>query len=539
MGIFEDDEFAEILEEKAKAIDNMRLLVMLFITSMIESIFCNCTRNGCGISDHGPERFICETRGGCMRSLKMTESGDIEEHYDCVIAEHWYPPERPLGCYVNRYFQHLNAIGCCRDESFCATKLNVSFSPKWEEDPPDESESTSTEEKDSIEIWPVLVYVMSSICILASCVFVVFTIQLHIRRRRRAKQDYTRELSDPLIDNEVLEIRSILDELDLTTFDFASTGSGSGLPLLVQITIARQIQLQHVIGCGRFGEVWLGNWKGENVAVKIFSTVDEKSWFREVEIYQTTMLRHENLLGFIAADNKDAGLMTQLWLVTEYQPRGSLYDVLTKETLDMQAMFKMGRTIANGLAFLHSEVGGTHYKPAIAHRDLKSKNILVRSNGTCCIADLGLAVRYFSTCGTIDMPDNTKAGTRRYLAPEVLDGTMNFNHFDSYRRADMYSLGLVLWELCRRTLINGSCDKYELPYYDCVSMDPTVDEMRECVVVAGRRPPISDSWTTHPTMSVMMRMMRECWTANAAARLTALRVKKSIDALSDFIEQNA
>ncbi|KRX78184.1 TGF-beta receptor type-1 [Trichinella sp. T6] len=504
----------------------MRLLEMFFITSMIcclttlvpakplaESIFCNCTRSGCGISDHGPERFICETRGGCMRSLKMTESGDIEEHYDCVIAEHWYPPERPLGCYVNRYFQHLNAIGCCRDESFCASKLNVSFSPKWEEDPPDESESTSTEEKDSIEIWPVLVYVMSSICILAS--------------------------SDPLIDNEVLEIRSILDELDLTTFDFASTGSGSGLPLLVQITIARQIQLQHVIGCGRFGEVWLGNWKGENVAVKIFSTVDEKSWFREVEIYQTTMLRHENLLGFIAADNKDAGLMTQLWLVTEYQPRGSLYDVLTKETLDMQAMFKMGRTIANGLAFLHSEVGGTHYKPAIAHRDLKSKNILVRSNGTCCIADLGLAVRYFSTCGTIDMPDNTKAGTRRYLAPEVLDGTMNFNHFDSYRRADMYSLGLVLWELCRRTLINGSCDKYELPYYDCVSMDPTVDEMRECVVVAGRRPQTSDNWATHPTMSVMMRMMRECWTANAAARLTALRVKKSIDALSAFVEESA
>ena len=33
-------------------------------------------------------------------------------------------------------------------------------------------------------------------------------------------------------------------------------------------------------------------------------------------------------------------------------------------------------------------------KPAIAHRDIKSKNILVKKNGTCCIADLGLAVRY-------------------------------------------------------------------------------------------------------------------------------------------------
>lgn len=33
-------------------------------------------------------------------------------------------------------------------------------------------------------------------------------------------------------------------------------------------------------------------------------------------------------------------------------------------------------------------------KPSIAHRDIKSKNILVKKNGTCCIADLGLAVRY-------------------------------------------------------------------------------------------------------------------------------------------------
>ena len=31
-------------------------------------------------------------------------------------------------------------------------------------------------------------------------------------------------------------------------------------------------------------------------------------------------------------------------------------------------------------------------KPGIAHRDLKSKNILVKSNFTCCIADLGIVL---------------------------------------------------------------------------------------------------------------------------------------------------
>lgn len=36
---------------------------------------------------------------------------------------------------------------------------------------------------------------------------------------------------------------------------------------------------------------------GESVAVKIFSSRDEQSWFRETEIYNTVQLRHENILG--------------------------------------------------------------------------------------------------------------------------------------------------------------------------------------------------------------------------------------------------
>lgn len=50
-------------------------------------------------------------------------------------------------------------------------------------------------------------------------------------------------------------------------------------------------------GKGRYGEVWRGVWHGENVAVKIFSSRDEQSWFRETEIYNTVLLRHDNILG--------------------------------------------------------------------------------------------------------------------------------------------------------------------------------------------------------------------------------------------------
>ena len=50
-------------------------------------------------------------------------------------------------------------------------------------------------------------------------------------------------------------------------------------------------------------------------------------------------------------------------------------------------------------------------KPAIAHRDIKSKNILVKKNGTCCIADLGLAVRYVRWALDLELAVCTLAST--------------------------------------------------------------------------------------------------------------------------------
>ena len=48
------------------------------------------------------------------------------------------------------------------------------------------------------------------------------------------------------------------------------------------------------------------------VAVKKFNTFEESSWKREVEIYQTVTLRHQNILSFIAADINGTGSTTQV-----------------------------------------------------------------------------------------------------------------------------------------------------------------------------------------------------------------------------------
>ncbi|KAJ3604115.1 hypothetical protein NHX12_028856, partial [Muraenolepis orangiensis] len=301
----------------------------------------------------------------------------------------------------------------------------------------------------------------------------------------------------------------------------------------VQRTIAKQIQMVKQIGKGRYGEVWMGKWRGEKVAVKVFFTTEEASWFRETEIYQTVLMRHENILGFIAADIKGTGSWTQLYLITDYHESSSLYDYLKSTTLDNRAMLRLAYSSVSGLCHLHTEIFGTQGKPAIAHRDLKSKNILVKRNGTCCIADLGLAVKFISDTNEVDIPPNTRVGTKRYMPPEVLDETLNRNHFQSYIMADMYSFGLILWEIARRCLSGGILEEYQLPYHDLVPTDPSYEDMREVVCIKRLRPSFPNRWTSDECLRQMGKLMTECWAHNPASRLTALRVKKTLAKMSE------
>lgn len=84
---------------------------------------------------------------------------------------------------------------------------------------------------------------------------------------------------------------------------------------------------------------------------------------------------------------------------------------------------------ADALSYAHAQ--GT------LHRDIKPSNLLLDVHGHVWIADFGLALPCDDGLGS---RSKTVAGTARYMAPEQLDGRPE-------QRSDVYSLGLVLFEL--------------------------------------------------------------------------------------------
>ncbi|XP_030647031.1 bone morphogenetic protein receptor type-1B [Chanos chanos] len=467
----------------------------------------------CYCYHHCPEdatNNTCRTDGFCFSMLEEEESGVTVMTSGCLGLV-----GSEFQCRDTGNSRQRRALECCTDKDYCNRDLHPTL-------PPHRTPSYVNGD--------MALLISVTVC---SLIFIIILIILFCYLRSKHQEcgvGYSVRLEHEELFSPVGEtLRDLIEQSH-------SSGSGSGLPLLVQRTIAKQIQMVKQIGKGRYGEVWMARWRGERVAVKVFFTTEEASWFRETEIYQTVLMRHENILGFIAADIKGTGSWTQLYLITDYHENGSLYDYLRSTTLDVAAMLKLVYSAASGLCHLHTEIFGTQGKPAIAHRDLKSKNILVKKNGSCCIADLGLAVKFISDTNEVDIPENTRVGTKRFMPPEVLDETLNRRHFQSYMMADMYSFGLILWEIARRCVSGGIVEDYQLPYHDQVPSDPSYEDMREVVCIKRIRPSFPNRWSSDECLRLMGKLMTECWAHNPASRLTALRVKKTLAKMSDSLD---
>ncbi|KAF7207220.1 transcript variant X1 [Nothobranchius furzeri] len=290
----------------------------------------------------------------------------------------------------------------------------------------------------------------------------------------------------------------------------------------------KPLQLIELKARGRFGCVWKAQLLNEYVAVKIFPIQDKLSWQNEYEIYSVSGMRHDNILQFIGVEKRNNNLDLELWLITAYHDKGSLTDYLKANVVSWNELCHITQTAARGLAYLHEDIPGHKdgHKPSVAHRDIKSKNVLLKNNLTACIADFGLALKF--EAGKSAGDTHGQVGTRRYMAPEVLEGAINFQR-DSFLRIDMYAFGLVLWELASRcTAADGPVDEYMLPFEEEVGQHPSLEDMQEVVVHKKLRPCLRDCWQKHTGLAMLCETIEDCWDHEAEARLSAGCVEERI-----------
>ncbi len=308
---------------------------------------CFCNGHNCPHHDNADLSFnaTCLARPGASCFAAVEEVRDVQSGQ--LVAERAYgclpPPDEGgiLQCHAH-LVPHATpkTIACCHDADLCNRRL----SPAYEATPVDYDDADDL--VSGLDHTALIAMVISFTVCFVLLVLLTAWLYLKFKKRENQRQKYmltARTDPDSFVGGHSGTLHDLIEQ---------SSGSGSGLPLLVQRTIAKQIQMERSIGKGRYGEVWLAKWRGENVAVKVFFTSDEASWFRETEIYQTVLMRHENILGFIAADIKGTGGWTQMLLLTDYHEYGSLYDFLSRHQLDLEASVSTPINMKNDMCAL-------------------------------------------------------------------------------------------------------------------------------------------------------------------------------------------
>ncbi|KAG6427704.1 hypothetical protein SASPL_111950 [Salvia splendens] len=188
------------------------------------------------------------------------------------------------------------------------------------------------------------------------------------------------------------------------------------------------------IGEGAHGKVYQGRYGDRIVAIKVLNcgqTSEERSVLESRFVREVTMMskvKHENLVKFIGACKEP--LMV---IVTELLPGMSLRKYLGSlrpKQLDLTLALNFALDIARAMDCLHAN--------GIIHRDLKPDQKSVK------LADFGLAREE-----TVSEMMTAETGTYRWMAPELYSTvTLRQGEKKHYNnRVDVYSFGIVLWEL--------------------------------------------------------------------------------------------
>ncbi|KAM0020490.1 putative dual-specificity kinase TKL-Pl-4 family [Helianthus debilis subsp. tardiflorus] len=259
-----------------------------------------------------------------------------------------------------------------------------------------------------------------------------------------------------------------------------------GLENYIEWTIdLRKLSMGSAFAQGAFGKLYKGTYNGVDVAIKLLEKPEndlDRAQLMEQQFQQEVMmlarLKHPNIVRFIGACRKP-----MVWcIVTEYAKGGSVRQFLTKRqnrSVPLKLAVKQALDVARGMEYVHAL--------GLIHRDLKSDNLLISADKSIKIADFGVARIEVQTEGM-----TPETGTYRWMAPEMIQ------HRSYTQKVDVYSFGIVLWEL-----ITGM-----LPFQNMTAVQAAF-----AVVNKGVRPTIP-----YDCLPVLGEIMVRCWDINPDVR---------------------
>ncbi|KAJ3676824.1 hypothetical protein LUZ60_002548 [Juncus effusus] len=236
---------------------------------------------------------------------------------------------------------------------------------------------------------------------------------------------------------------------------------------------------------GAFGKLYRGTYNSDDVAIKLLEKPErdlERAQLMEQQFAQeVTMLanlKHDNIVRFVGACRKP-----MVWcIVTEYAKGGSVRNFLMRRrngTVPLKTAVQQALDVARGMEYVHGF--------GLIHRDLKSDNLLISADKSIKIADFGVARIEVKNEGM-----TPETGTYRWMAPEMIQ------HRPYDQKVDVYSFGIVLWEL-----ITGC-----LPFSNMTAVQAAF-----AVVNKNARPAIPPD-----CLPVLTEIMTRCWDADPSVR---------------------
>ena len=210
-------------------------------------------------------------------------------------------------------------------------------------------------------------------------------------------------------------------------------------------------QLDTLLGQGGMGAVYRSFHPVLNrpVAVKVMlgslaaDPQAEQRFMREAQV--VAGLSHPGIVNILDVDVSDG----RPYIVMEYLAGGSLADRLRAGPMPIAQALQLAVPLADALDYAHRQ--------GLVHRDLKPANVLLRPDGSPVLADFGLARLAQADSAAQITATGAVLGTLAYMAPEQFSGQ------PTDARADVYSFGVMLYELCTGRLpFNG--DSAQLMY---------------------------------------------------------------------------